>query len=181
MIKLIALLWIKHLRHLWSNWRHRGSIKETPESNKSWFPKTMRDLAVWLGWLESRFTYTADSWTMLWDSMDTPAACLDVAINSPPLRDDCDGFHAAVMEGLNNIEGCEVQLLTYVTQPIKYSHTVAVAKLQDSCLLIDYDKIETFNGLEELVSHVARFNNAITHEFSQYSPDKGWHTGWTIN
>lgn len=181
MIKFIALLWIGNLRYKWSNWRHRNSIKESSETNRSWMPKTIRDIAVWVFWMEGKFKYTYDNWTMLWDSMNTPAACLDIALNASPLRDDCDGFHAAIMEGLNNIEGCEVQLLTYVTKPIKYSHTVAVAKLQDKYLLIDYDKIEDFASLEGVLAHVARFNNIVAYEFSQHNPAKGWHTGWKIN
>lgn len=177
----LSRLWIGSLRYLWSNWRYRRSIKVSPIETKIWCPVAVEELDEWLEWAYSKFEWTMDGYAALWDAMDTPPSCLYSIVNTNTmLKDDCDGFHAAVLEAVRHVEGCEAHLLTYVTIPIRLSHTVLVIKCGDQYLLIDYDACSAYRNVADIVWFINRKNDVLAMEFSQYSPEKGWHTGWKI-
>jgi len=179
MSRFLAQVWLRHLRYVWSNARF---TKTYDIPNKS-LPRSFIEIRSWLYSVYKNYKWTADDRTMFWDAIDTPTSCLYKLLNATvdsPFKDDCDGFHAAVMEVVNRIDGCEAQLLTYATLPIKWSHTLLVVKHNGAYAIIDYDDVYYgYSSLQEVLDAVKSNKYKIfATEFSKWNKENGWITGW---
>lgn len=65
--------------------------------------------------LWAHFQYTYDDVTQLFDAMRSPATCY-AEYKQGILRDDCDGFHAALYHMVHR-GGRECFLITYIPTP----------------------------------------------------------------
>lgn len=123
MIRCAAEKWTTGTRYKWSNLRHRRSPKTT-KINAGAIAKSMPELAARADDLLRHFEYRPDGITHLLDSIDTPAGAWEKAYNPGPLRDDCDGFHAALLWAAREMEGA--RLFTIVTSHIPDAHTLLI-------------------------------------------------------
>ncbi len=168
-------LWVKQLRHPWSNFRHRNEVKylEAHTLDK-YFPKRLSDILSTQKSIYSNFIWTMDGFDRLLDSIRPPAAAWENAILKPPLRDDCDGFHSALYYAVNRNFDCEI--LTVVTNPVRESHSVLVVKDNRRFYLCNYRYMTPLNR-----SH---FNiSSIIEELRQtyYKDKKASIVGWEMS
>jgi len=172
-------MWIGSLRYEWSAIRHHSSVKKLDLELYAKYIPAAGDLAAIKSLSELfmlRYEFTRDDLSELFDSMDTPASCFKQIIDSPPLRDDCDGYHAALLYavGINN----ETQLLTYVTKSYIKSHTLLVMKLDSEYYYVDNNQFGgPFAALPELVNDRAKGQRLWAVEFSHWNGRK-WQRGW---
>ncbi len=131
MIERASKLWVKDLRYRWSSIRHHSSPKAVSWvlgrylEEHSLIPKTIGDIKKSAEALMLNFDYTNDGVDRLYDSIDTPASCLERAfLKAEPLMDDCDGFHSALYGLVDYNFNC--RLLTLVTRKIEASHTLLI-------------------------------------------------------
>ncbi|NLN07086.1 MAG: hypothetical protein GX167_05635 [Firmicutes bacterium] len=107
------------------------------EQYRKYIPATVNEIKHTMRQLYHRFIWTQDDLGKLFDSMDTPASAWDKAFSNPPLRDDCDGYHAALYWAVSF--NCPCRLLTVVTGDIKNSHTVLVIRDGQHYYLANYN------------------------------------------
>jgi len=157
-MKILANLWVKNLRYRWSRLRHIMSpIKTSVRPDLR--PQTARSVKRVAEKLIERFIYTPDGVTRLFDSIDTPAGAWERAWSPRYLRDDCDGFHAALYWAVHFHLPC--YLLTIVTADIRKSHTLLC--FEDSGLYyIDYTYMTAFENIMEAVEHIKNRRNMGT-------------------
>lgn len=174
MMKYPAKLWTNNLRYKWSNCRHKTSPVNT-NVRSDLRPGSIAELQAVALELYRNFEYTPDGITRLFDSIDTPAGAWERAFNPGPLRDDCDGFHAALYWAAS--KKLECFLLTLVTANIKDSHTLLVVKM-GSYYFVDYTFISGgYSNLDTLVKDVQihrGMGEILLVEKSVYH--KGWQT-----
>lgn len=145
MIRLLANLWLK-LRVYWSNYKNKKNIVNLYVEEKVHSPY---ELTKWAHEWYKNFEYTYDGIEDLFDSMRFPAECY-YRIKTSILKDDCDGFHAALYHIA--IESHLVAyLLSYVDSKIINSHTVIIIKYLGRYWLIDYDSMIVDDTLEDLL------------------------------
>ncbi|NLM46881.1 MAG: hypothetical protein GX200_08785 [Firmicutes bacterium] len=107
------------------------------EQYKEYIPATVTEIRHTMQQLYRRFIWTQDDAGKLFDSIDTPASAWDKAFSNPPLKDDCDGFHAALYWAVSFNFPC--RLLTVATRKIKDSHTVLVIRDGQQYYLANYN------------------------------------------
>ena len=132
--------WIKWLRPRWSNLRFRESLRAyQPQSEPI---DNVTELRATLSSLYANFQYKLDDASMLFDAMDTPPQCL-AALESGLLRDDCDGYHAAIYHLIERrfASANNVRLITIVTKPFWHSHTMCVFDFDGQRYLINYRNV----------------------------------------
>lgn len=179
MIKAAAIAWTTNHRYRWSNYRHRKSPRWTDIQNNL----TAND-SVELNLLSRRlllnFDYRPDGITHLFDSIDTPAGAWQKAFDPGPLRDDCDGFHAALYWGARGMKG--VRLFTIVTSCIPDAHTLLLTE-GDQIRIQDYqNEAGPFKTIRQAAEHVI-WKRKMRGEFwvAELSVfENGWRTHQTI-
>lgn len=132
MFVILKKLWLK-LRVNWSNFLYAKKNSDIECKNKL---NSVSQIQLLAKDIYSKFIYTYDSVFELFDAMRTPSSCYEDYINGG-LADDCDGFHAALYYPVEK-NGFECYLLTYITTPIKESHTVLLVKIDNKYHVFDY-------------------------------------------
>ena len=145
--------WLKW-RVTWSNCKNKGDITnivvtETIDPKDTAFLTKLRALAKTV---YSKFIWTMDNAEDLFDCMRTPARCYS-EFKQGTLKDDCDGFHACIMQILkeSNIDSV---LLTYMMPDLNDCHTILVAKNNNAYYKIDYTAVTKYASLELLVNGI---------------------------
>ncbi len=140
MKKHLSKIWATQMRYYWSTVRHSKSPKrlstEQAQKYKSLIPRTASQIQKTAQEIYSRFEYTNDNWDRLYDSIDTPASCVLRTFETPPLRDDCDGFHSALYWFVS--QTFNTRLLTVVTDNIHDSHSLLICQANQNYFYIDY-------------------------------------------
>lgn len=143
--------WLKW-RVSWSNFKNKGSITEIEVEenlNKKALLTSLRNLAKEV---YSKFTWTMDSIDELFDRMRTPAVCY-ADYKRGSLNDDCDGFHAVLMQILQ-ANGLDCALLTYMVPDLNECHTILVLKYSTSYYKIDYTSVTKFASLDAIIEKI---------------------------
>ncbi len=184
MVKVLSELWVRDLRYKWSYIRHQNSPKTIKGEllklikSKDLIPDSLDSIVRVANALYLNFEYINDGIDRLYDSIDSPASCLERALINSPLKDDCDGFHSAFYGLVDYNFDC--RLFTVVTKDIKRSHTMLVVKPQksDNYIYLDYTyKSPEFINKNGMVAQVkTRLYEGITdiihHEFSKWDGSK---------
>ncbi len=122
---------------------------ETIDKNSTSFLTNLRTLTKQV---YSKFTWTMDKAEDLFDCMRTPAECyFDYAQGT--LEDDCDGFHACIMQILKESD-IDCVLLTYMVPNINDCHTILVAKNKNVYYKVDYNTVTTFRTFDQLINQI---------------------------
>ena len=147
-------LWIKCLRYEWSALRFKNSIKQLDEGvYKEYIPSSLLQVKRVAEEVHNRFQYTPDNISHLYDAMDSPASCWQKAFEDSPLKDDCDGFHAALYWAVSFNFDCG--LLTVVTSNIKDSHTILYFENEGLLHYVDYVYLSNgFANMGDLINHI---------------------------
>ena len=118
-------------------------------------PSNLSDIRQTMLHIYSRFEWTQDGFNRLYDSIDTPASCWIRAFENPPLKDDCDGYHAALYWAVSFCFSC--RLLTVATRNIKDSHTVMVIHHNNQYRLANYTYLsKPFACIEDVITDLLR-------------------------
>lgn len=108
--------------------------------------------------LYGKFVWTADSPVYLFDLMRTPAQCYGDFAKKGKLRDDCDGFHAAIYHALHDYYEC--YLITCMTTPVSKSHTMLIFKYKTLWYLVDYANVKSAGStIEEVISFITAYRD----------------------
>ncbi len=185
MIERASKLWVKSLRYRWSSLRHSNSPKKVSGilehylEEHSLIPKTIGDIKKSAEAIMLNFDYTSDGPDRLYDSIDTPASCLErVFLDPEPLRDDCDGFHSALYGLVDYNFNC--RLLTLVTRKIEASHTLLVVShpTDYGYVCFDYNYVsEVLLNMNVIVADIGRrlykgVTDIIYSELSKWDGDR---------
>ena len=175
MIKYLAKLWTTSLRYKWSNWRHRASPRAT-DVRSDLRPANLKELKDTAEELYRNFDYTPDGISRLFDSIDTPAGSWEKAFNQGPLKDDCDGFHAALYWAAKGQMFC--YLLTLVTANIVDSHTLLCIEHKGNHYFADYTycsgAYSQYNSMVDAIMRHRKINKVLLTEGSVWDDLKGW-------
>jgi len=166
-------IWTENLRYRWSRRRH-ARAPVTTTVRRDLIPKRFSDIQRVADELRSRFIYTRDGIDRLWDSIDTPASCWERAFPGP-LRDDCDGFHAALYWAVSHNFRC--YLLTLVTRQIVDSHVLLYIR-HGGHFYLDYTYLsDRFMTFDSMVEHIGRRRemDIVSTELSVFT--NGWRKG----
>ena len=169
LFKSLARFWATDLRYRWSKIRHRGSLLST-HVREDLYPETVPALKETAVELHKNFVYVRDGFLRLYDSIDTPANCWNRAFNPGPLKDDCDGFHAALYWAA--CKNFECYLVTIVSTDIVKSHT---ALWLPRVGIMDYTRLHEGDDLNLTVEKVkkSRHISGIFHvELSKWAGDR---------
>lgn len=177
MLKILASLWVKWLKYVWSTWRYRNSIKGLDDDYSEYIPATIFSIKKLATELYERFSFKMDGLYELFDAIDSPASCWQKAFTEAPLEDDCDGFHAALYWAASFNFDC--RLFTVVVNNIINSHTILCVKHDCKYFYLDYTFLSVgFDSMDELLEHIynrryrPRNLEIIAHELSYW--DQKW-------
>lgn len=146
-------LWLNYLRYWWSAIRYYKS-PQTTEVRVDLIPVSFSDIPVTVSEVYSRFTYTQDGLAELFDAMDSPAGAWERTFKQG-LRDDCDGFHAALYWALHHNFTC--YLLTIATIKIIDSHTLICFEYKGKIHYIDYTYISKgYDNISEVITAITK-------------------------
>lgn len=84
--------------------------------------------------------------------MRTPAVCYS-DYKKGMLNDDCDGYHACMMQ-ICNANNIECVLLTYMVPDLNQCHTVLVAKHNGAYYKVDYDTVSKYNNFDAVIARI---------------------------
>ena len=175
-------VWFKNLRYRWSKWRHRKSkmfISVSDDISYGRIPKNLSDIKGLTSEIMKRFKYTPDGLDKLFDSMDTPASCWHRTFFQTPLRDDCDGYHAALYWAISKRFNCA--LLTVLTDDIVNSHTVLIAKTDGGYCLVNYLDVQmNLPDLDSVVKYLLNkyYQNKVSIMATELSKWDGHNRTW---
>lgn len=136
----------------WSNTKNKGDIIniEVEELlNKSSLLNSLKTISKEV---YSKFTWTQDNFEELFDCMRTPARCYS-DYKQGALNDDCDGFHACIMQ-ICKASNIDCVLLTYMVPDLNQCHTILVAKYNNSYYKVDYKNVTKFSTLDALIARI---------------------------
>lgn len=153
-MKLLLKTWLKY-RVSWSNLKNKGDIINiaVDDSDKLNTKSVYQGLNKIAKNVYSKYTWTQDTFADLFDRMRTPARCYS-DYKQGKLNDDCDGFHACIMQICMDAN-IDCVLLTYMVPNINKCHTVAVAKNKTGVYYkIDYDSVYGYSSIEDLINHI---------------------------
>jgi len=174
LVSCAADKWATDLRYKWSRARHFNSPKVST-ARRDLYPATLLDVSRTARALFDNFVYTNDGIFRLYDSIDTPAGAWERAWNPGPLRDDCDGFHAALLWAVN--VKMKSYLITVVSTDIVRSHTALYLPLYSvTGYVIDYTRRYGPGSLGELINQIKEAHNmpgVIMAELSAWD-DRAW-------
>jgi hypothetical protein len=162
MMKMLASLWVKNLRYVWSNKKLATIPKEVTLQHSI---KSIDELSVFVKDCYKKFEWVADGKELLFDAMNSPEYCWYKMTEEPPLQDDCDGFHSAIMWGLRG--SFESRIITIVYKNILLSHSFLILKHLDKFYLVDYDFVIPVNGEQSLKNAVSEFEKFYHREDSE--------------
>lgn len=145
--------WLKW-RVTWSNIKNNGditeiSVVESIDSKDTAFLTKLRALTKEV---YSKFAWTMDNAEDLFDCMRTPARCYS-DFKQGVLSDDCDGFHACIMQILKKSNTDSV-LLTYMVPNLNDCHTILAAKNNNYYYKVDYTTVTKYNSLTLLIESI---------------------------
>lgn len=171
----MARAWATNLRYRWSRLRHMGSPKHT-SIRRDLYPRNQADILFTTAALHQAFVYVNDGLFRLYDSIDSPAGAWERAFNPGPLRDDCDGYHAALLWAVN--VHMKSYLLTIVSSDIVNSHTCLYlpGPAANTGAVVNYRQIHREAPLLDLIVKVKRAQQmpgVILAELSDWTP-AGW-------
>lgn len=159
-------------RVLWSNIRNKNNIIDYHVDEK--IIDFRYDVLKIARILYKNFQYTYDNATELFDSMRYPAQCY-LDYKQGKLKDDCDGFHAAMYYILenNNFDCC---LLTYVPKKVTDSHTVLLIKYINRIFKLDYRTLTSYNSVDNLISELEKKHGTlISYNLVKFNKTKKWY------
>ena len=163
---------IMNYLYYWSSLRYNDSPKRLTEKdkltispvllnynkhyeNQSFILTLIKNLAARI---YSKFEYTPDDFTKLYDAIDSPAALYLKYLNNPPIKDDCDGFASALYCPLSVTEiGC--RLLIYGGE--SGCHAMVLIKLYSGIYyMFDYEKlVVSMDNIPDLLYVYGRRNH----------------------
>lgn len=159
MFENLADKWVGQARTRWSNARLSDSLRDytpkTPQIN------SVADLSSQLKRLYPNFHYTLDDPSKGFDAMDTPPQCLS-SLEAGDLKDDCDGFHAAVYYLIQKRmpSAKNVHLVTVITEPFWRSHTMCVFEIAEGGktqrYLVNYTRVIPITSDHDIQAEVER-------------------------
>lgn len=122
----------------WSNIRWYGKRSASATFQTEDKATTLAQIKTLVKKLYSKFDWTADSWTELWDSVCSPGYNYQRYRNGI-LKDDCDGFHALVYHCLQQSGITKCYLLSVIKGT--GGHCVLIFKLGTAWYVNDYDTV----------------------------------------
>ena len=157
------------LRVKWSNLRNKKNITECPVEEKISKPLFIVNIARQM---YTKFTYQYDGPTELFDSMRFPAQCYTDYKNGL-LKDDCDGFHAALYHVAES-NSYDSYLLTYIPTKLSKSHTVLLIKHNNYFYVDDYTTIYKCESIEKVIERLENKHNIkiLCYNFVKFDKDK---------
>lgn len=117
----------------WSNFRNKDNLVDCEVDEVVTRPIELASIGKKI---DAKFTYQYDGPTELFDSMRFPAQCYTDYKNGL-LKDDCDGFHAALYHVAEK-NSFDSYLLTYIPTKLSKSHTVLLVKHEGYYYVFDY-------------------------------------------
>lgn len=148
MILALKKLWLK-LRVGWSNIRWG---KNNPTISQQVKVNNASQIQLLAKDIYNKFTYEYDDITELFDAMRTPSRCYQDYLDGE-LKDDCDGFHAALYCVVQE-SGYECYLMTYITTPITDSHTVLLVKIKNQWHIFNYKSHLVLSSLSNIKEEI---------------------------
>lgn len=167
---------------IWSNIRWCRAVKRYPVDvmpldDCNDFYKFLSDTAARI---YDKFNYTKDGMDELGDSMRPPAQCYKDAVEGT-LKDDCDGFHAALYHAMA-AQGKPTYLIAVLPRNFKSGHCILGGiDPNGNWYAQDYrqtwkspcrDRKEFVKYLQEIFAKRYGKNASIT--FIKYNPEKGF-------
>lgn len=136
----------------WSNIRFRNTIrKDTTLLREEDRVSTIKEIRALASRVYKKFTWTADGADQLWDAITPPSQNYSNYINTPEVRDDCDGFHS-IMYYCLSLSGIECYLLSVIARG--GSHCVLLFKYKNKWYVNDYSSVHgPYGSAEEAIKN----------------------------
>lgn len=145
-MRRLTKAWLK-LRITWSNTKNKRNLVDMPIVELINTPKELETISKKL---YKNFYYTYDNIDQLGDSQRFPAQCYK-ELKDGCLKDDCDGYHAALYH-IANKRGIKCYLLTYITKSLVDSHTVLLMHYGGRYYKLDYDRLSSADTIKKLIT-----------------------------
>jgi len=151
--------WVEHARTRWSNARLAESMRDyTPKAAQI---NSVAELSAEIKRLYPNFHYTYDDASKGFDAMDPPPQCL-ANLESGGLKDDCDGYHAAIYYLIQKRmpSAKDPHLVTVITEPFWRSHTMCVFDTTENGknqrYLVNYTRVIPITSDHDIEAEVER-------------------------
>lgn len=138
MFRWAVIRWTTDWRYRWSRIRHFRSPRVS-SIRTDLVPQNLDEVKLVAAEINRNFVYRRDGFSRLFDSIDTPAGCWERTFKTGPLKDDCDGFHAALYWAVSRKMHCF--LFTIAALNITHSHTLLCIEANNYYYIADYTYI----------------------------------------
>lgn len=154
MLNFLAKLWLS-FRVKWSNYKNKDNLNDYKVTETVVNPVDVGSVAISV---YSRFEYKYDSPFEFFDSMRFPAQCYK-DLKEDKLKDDCDGWHAAMYHLCIKNNFKNTYLLSYITRDLVKSHTVLLSKWTTYWWVLDYTALLPMMSIDDLLGELERKYN----------------------
>lgn len=166
-------------RYMWSKLRFSGEERRYKKSgglNTQMFEGISDDelrVKEQLRTMYKAFTYEYDHIDDLGDSMRSPHLSFYRYLTKD-FKDDCDGYHAAVMYWVQNVikDADYVGIYTAITKTIKKSHCVCVYRAKGKVWLADYTRLYSWDENDDCVKDMDSLKKTLNAAMYGENPDK---------
>ena len=139
----------------WSGIRFRKMDRFSKDINEEDKVSTIDDIQNVINKINSKFEYTKDDITMLFDAILPPRESYK-RYTEGKLKEDCDGFHSAVYHVL---QSCNIESYLMAVNAKGFGHCVLVFNLDKMWHVLDYTTIH--DGYLNLETSIFTYNKQV--------------------